>query len=324
MKIRFFIKKIYHKLKVYTEFFLEARYFCKYYTFASNNQSNLEYKMLIIAHSIEKGLCVEKNVRPFGSKKVQELIDALRVYSSKGYSESFAFQLSLSMLDEYKKFYETNKFTNESIYKVVSNVLDEFEGYQKLECGKEQYKTKNINCNYLELLNSRHSIRSFSDKKISMDEINYAIDCAIKSPSACNRQMIKAYCYFNKNKEQIDIVNNFAQGLSGFDKKNINYFVITYNESAFCFPGERNQGLFNAGLFSTNLINGLHNKGIGSCFIQYANSLSEEKKMKKELGIPENERIAVLVAFGKYNDEYMIPRSTRKNKKDILKMVENE
>lgn len=324
MKLRIFLKKIYHKIKVYIEFMRESQYFCKYYTYASNQQSNLEYKMLILAHSIEKGLCVRENIRPFGSQKVLEIIDALNIYYAKGYDKTFALNLTLSILDEYKKIYEKNNFIHEKVYSAVVDILNKWQGYEKIDCGVMEYTFKNPNCNYKEMLSSRHSVRSFSSDPVSKEEIDYAIDCAIKSPSACNRQMIKAYCFFRQDKNKIDLINRYAQGLSGFDTKNINYFVITYDESAFFFPGEKNQGMFNAGLFCTNLINALHNKGIGSCFIQYANLLKEESEMKKEIGIPANERIAVLIAFGKYNDNYFVPKSTRKNAKDILQVIEDE
>ncbi len=227
-------------------------------------------------------------------------------------------------MHRYKEFYEEHDFVNEKIYCIVTEFLEKFNDYDSIECGAKEYTYINDSINYNKLLDSRHSVRNFSDNAISKSELDYAINCAIKSPSACNRQMVKAYCFLNKDKNKIELINRYAQGLSGFDTENINYFVITYDVSAFLFPGEKNQGMFNAGLFCTNLVNALHNEGIGSCFIQYANSLKEEKKMKKKIGIPESERVAVLIAFGKYENKYFIPKSARKDITDILKMVEED
>lgn len=321
MKIRNCLKKVYHKVHTYLEFMREAQYFCKYYTYASNNQGNLDYKLLMLAHSIEKGLCVQENIRPFGSKKIDEIIEVLNIYSAKGYEPTFAFNLTLSILEKYCEFYQNHGFVNEKSYQIVFNTLEKFSGYERIACGAENYIFENPNCDYYKLLSSRHSIRHFSSKAVSLEEIQKAINCAILSPSACNRQMVKAYCIFNHQSDKIEVIHRYAQGLSGFDRENINYFVITYNENSLLFPGEKNQGMFNAGLFSTNLINAMHNQGIGSCFIQFANSLSEENKMKEEIGIPSNERVAVLIAFGKYDGNYIVPKSARKEVKDILKVM---
>ena len=88
---------------------------------------------------------------------------------------------------------------------------------------------------------------------------------------------------------------------------NANYFI-----------GERNQGWFNAGLFSMNFANSLHSRGIGSCFCQFGNSATEEEYVKKLVGIPGNERIAVLISAGYYADECRVPYSPRKSLSDVF------
>ena len=71
-----------------------------------------------------------------------------------------------------------------------------------------------------------------------------------------------------------------------------------------------------------NFVNALHSLGIGSCFVQFGNSTKEEEKVKKIINIPKNERIAVFLATGYYNDKNLITASPRKNIKDIYKVVD--
>lgn len=59
--------------------------------------------------------------------------------------------------------------------------------------------------------------------------------------------------------------------------KEVNTFIITFDANGLIGAGERNQGYFNAGLFSTNFINALYSLGIGTCFIQFANSVGKKK-----------------------------------------------
>lgn len=319
-KIREFCKIQYYKIYVFSEFCKESLYYSKNFMLSSVTKNKLDYRMLMIIHSIEKGLCNKDNARPFAKSKVEELIKLIEIFELRNYNKSFAYNLALSILEEYCIFYEKNSFIKEKEYDRVSTFLSK-RIYTKQKCGMMEYKPNIKEINYLELVQSRHSVRNFSDEKINLDEIKYAISASIASPSACNRQMIKTYYYPNSTSKN-EIVSQYAQGLSGFDKKNINYCIITYDENSFCIPGEKNQGMFNAGLFSMNFVNALHSKNIGSCFIQFGNKMKEEKKLKEKLGIKSNERVAVIIALGKYKEVSYVPISCRKSIEDILVVEE--
>lgn len=58
-----------------------------------------------------------------------------------------------------------------------------------------------------EFFSSRSSVRYFSDKPVTDEEIKEAAKIANETPSACNRQTCKIYAY--RNPEQIKkILNN--------------------------------------------------------------------------------------------------------------------
>lgn len=70
-----------------------------------------------------------------------------------------------------------------------------------------------------------------------------------------------------------------------------------------------------------NFVNGLHYRGIGSCFMQWANKHTDERFVKTELHIPECEKIAVVIGAGYYKESTIIPCSCRRDIYDILKIV---
>ena len=123
---------------------------------------------------------------------------------------------------------------------------------------------------------------------------------------------------FVSEKEIKDIV--YAQ------KSDINWclnakglIIITANMSSFRDYFERNQRLFDAGLFSMNLVLGLHNQGIGSCFKMAQKSLSIDKETKKIAKIPYNEDICVLLLVGKYPDKDIVfAKSSRLDVNEII------
>ena len=315
------IRRIVKKYKIKKEFLLDYKDFIEYYNDSQNETiKTIEYKILLIVHSLEKGMC-HSNLRPFGEKKIEELIALLKKHLTMTSETSSSYQMGLSIIDKWIEIYDINNFEKETAYQNAVSFMKEHNNdiNKNIRVGAYEYKynefkESNIN-DYCGFLKSRHSIREFSDKALKKEDLDYCINSALLSPTACNRQMVKIYLIKEKNKK--DHLNNIIMGLSGFEKKNINFFVVTFDISAFSFYGERNQGYFNSGLVAMNFVNALHCKNIGSCFLQWGNTYSEESETKKILGIPKNERIAVIIAAGYYKDKTRIPFSQRKSKEEI-------
>lgn len=313
VKLKNFIKSF--------EFKNDKKFFLKSYMYSSGvTKEKLEYEMVLEIHKLEKGFAVV-NPRPFGIDKVKKIINSIKKYEEKNYESSFSYNLAYSSLEEYKKFYEEKKWTDTEQYKIVSEFLSNAKKYKYIPVGAYNlYKKEFIQdskIDYDKFLSSRKSIRNFANKELLEEDIIKATNMAIKSPSACNRQMCKVY-YIDKN-ENKKVIEKYAQGLGLFDLTNANYFVVTFDISANYFVGERNQGWFNAGLFSMNFVNALHSLGIGSCFIQFGNTFKEEREFKKLLDIPSSERIAVIITAGYYDEVSRIPYSTRKNIDEIYR-----
>ena len=136
---------------------------------------------------------------------------------------------------------------------------------------------------------------------LKIEDIKEAIEIAKYTPSPCNRQYIKIHYY--KGGKVKENVFKYSIGKTGFYLEGVNTFIITFDVNGLNWPGERNQGYFNAGLFSMNLVNAFHSIGIGTCFIQFANTVEEEEKLKHINKIPSNERIAVILFAGYYDDK---------------------
>jgi len=56
--------------------------------------------------------------------------------------------------------------------------------------------------NFLELISTRHSVRSFKDSSISEDKINLILDASIKGPSAGNLQSYQIIVTLSKSKKE--------------------------------------------------------------------------------------------------------------------------
>lgn len=302
------------------DFNKDKRLFLKNYMYSKGiTKDKIAYELLLEIHKLEKGFAVV-NPRVFGIEKVKRIIELLKLYEQMNFEASFSYNLGYSSLFEYKKFFEEHNWQETDAYKIVEEFLaDKKEPSER--AGAYDLKIEDIladsQIDYESFLKSRKSVRNFSDKKITEDVIKKATEMAILSPSACNRQMCKLY--FAENEESKSVIEKYAQGLGLFDLSNASYVVITFDISANYLIGERNQGWFNAGLFSMNFVNALHSLGIGSCFIQFGNTFKEEEEFKNKLNIPHTERVAVIITLGYYDKISRIPYSTRKPLKEIYR-----
>lgn len=311
--------------------FIDSVYLYDKKFFRSNNmlsnedKNRIEYNILYITHAIEKGLC-HFNPRIFGKKKVKSLIALLNKYIKyKHYKNNFSFLNGINILREYEKLYKSNNWTNEKEYKKVSKFLKKFKKIKYIKTGAYIISKKEIknqyNINFKDFVKSRHSIRNFKNMSLKIEDIKESIEMAKYTPSPCNRQYIKVH-YYPGGKMRENVLK-YSDGKTGFYLDGLNTFIITFDVNGLKGPGERNQGYFNAGLFSMNLINSFHSLGIGTCLIQFSNTDKEEETLKEINNIPPNERIAVILFAGYYADKSIVTYSQRKEYFHYLKLHEN-
>ena len=303
------------------EYYSDFSFFLNNYAYSKKSENKIGYKMLFLVHSLEKGMSV-KNPRIFGLEKTNDLMALAEEYESfHGNRKSFAYQATINVLRSYVNFFAEKGWQNIPECVAVQEFISDREGVENISVGSHQILTNTSEkWDYSKLLESRHSVREFQDKEVREEDLQLAVKDAILSPSACNRQMIKVY--YVKNREKRNYLISQAKGFTAFDKSTINLMLVTFDTNAFYTIGERNQGWFNAGLFSMNLVNSLHTKGIGTCFCQFGNSFNSEKEIKKVIGISSGERIAVIIAFGYYCDRQVVPYSPRKTLSDVYHLID--
>ncbi len=236
------------------------------------------------------------------------------------YVNSSAYKMSISILYQWALFYKKHGWNDELVKRVDSFLVNYDADTKGMDVGyrimQKQELTVNGNTAFDEVVKTRRAVRTFSDKKLEPNIVKECILLAQAAPTACNRQMIKIYQV--SNRENCDVITDTIYGASGFTRDTVNYFVLTYDVKSLDYYGERNQGYLNAGLVAMNLANALHSRGIGSCFIQWANTASEEQEVKNHLGISKTEHIAVVLGAGYYADEMYIAKSCRRDMEEIF------
>ena len=302
------------------EYLYDKDFYKKYNMGTEESLNKLGYESIIHTHTLEKGM-EHFELRPFAVEKTRYIMSLIKRESKyENYENKFAFINGINSLREYKKIYEEHNWINKDEYKKVDEFLKNYSKVENQKAGAyiltKKELQKDYEIDYLKFVKSRHSTRNYKNEPIKLDDVKAAVEMAKYSASACNRQYIKLHFY--PSGEMRDNVIHYAIGKGGLYLQGVNTFIITFDVNGLSGVGERNQGYFNAGLYSTNLVNAFHSLGIGTCFIQFANSVQEEDELKKKNGIPEYERIAVILFAGYYDEKSIFAVSPRKSVKELL------
>lgn len=176
---------------------------------------------------------------------------------------------------------------------------------------------------YNELLDSRRSVRAYSDKKVSREDVEAIIAAAQKAPSWKNSQtgryyavmdkenleLIKSNCLppFNQKNSAnapVLIVTAFERGIAGFDNDG-----QAVNELGNCW------GAYDLGLQNMAMLLKATELGLDTLIMGIRN----ENELRNRLSIPETQAVVSVIALGYRDIDPKMP--PRKKLEEILKIT---
>ena len=149
---------------------------------------------------------------------------------------------------------------------------------------------------FTDVIKTRTSVRSYSDKEVEEEKINYILDCARLAPSWVNHQCW--HFIVVKNKETItalsktSVINRWL--------KNAPVIIVACGEPQE--SGKNNNIEYytvDVAIATEHLILAATNVGLGTCWIAGFN----EEKVKEILGIPKRVRVVALTPLGYAEDK---------------------
>jgi nitroreductase len=285
------------------------------FSLKKNNIEAWKVSMRVSCHIIEKGLTMPERRLGFGLPRLANI--ANEVLKNKHNENLSEVKVAVGIIKDYKKVHE------KSFYKLPKKISDLLERVEimypdlkiikQLKLNKEQYFSSK-NENFLKFSTSRRSIRNFSGKA-NAEQVQKAVELALKAPSACNRQVVK--CHLFNDKEKVQEILSYQNGNRGFGHLIPQLCVLTV-DLRLIGENEQNDIYFNAGLFAMNLCYSFHYYEIASCMLNWAAPPKRDKKLRKILNIPNHESITVLIGFGIPSDEINIARSDKKSSKETI------
>lgn len=291
-------------------------------------KSRVEAEIVRNVHSIEKGLSIAAPRLGFGIAKIKELLALCETYRLLKSESLECLYFARDAIAAYLDFHAAKNYVDENIlalkteYEKFTATLPAGSAGKKFG-GKETLTLADISFDLeqVELLfNTRHSIREFSDKKVSDEDLEKAISLAQRCPSACNRQAVRVYSI--NGETFVNEMENGLQGIGGFASDVDKFLLITGKKSAYR-EVERNQFIVSASIFGAYLSLTLHAYKIANCLIQ--RPLTPNKawdKICNKYKIPHDEQLVMLIGIGGYREETTVPVSRRYSLKSIYRKLD--
>ena len=174
------------------------------------------------------------------------------------------------------------------------------------------YKIKSTS-NFLNLSESRFSVREYSQKPIEQEKINALLRVAQLSPTAANKQPQKIYIITKDiDKQKLKTVTKYTFDAPMF------FLVCCDKNKAWKHKTEEYYSTeIDGSIVATNIILEAHDLGLGSVIVRSF----QTQKLKELFGLPENMIPIVLLPIG-YPKESTKPSENHFKRKDIEEIVE--
>lgn len=282
------------------------------------DNKRLHYDILLLAHTVEKGLSVSNPRKNFGVEKIRKLLKLLADYDDRW--DKFPLEKSYGCLLSYINWH--NK---------INHDLGSF-GYEiqvfiercyllgiEPKGGIKEISNELISpCESLEraLLN-RFSCRRYTPEVVAPQIIDRIANVALRTPSQCNRQSSRVH-YFS-DKKVIDSLLKLQGGAEGFKESVFNLFVVTSEMSAWSGVKARSQAYVDGSLTAMQVLNACQALGLGACPLNLAVTNSRELRICEAGNISKGDRLIMMIAFG-YPEKVnlVVARSERMLPESIL------
>ena len=274
-----------------------------------------QYKLIRNIHRIEKGLSIEKRRDVFAESYILETVEALekviinrRDYENSAELVSWAFDV-LSL-------YFQEMPNNENIQSALIwfDALLDKKSYTPGERTPYFHGTEDVSPVQYEDLKRlalcRRSIRWYQDKLVPREYIDFAIEIAAMSPSACNRQAFEFRIY--DDPILVKEICELPPGMEGFREGIPCIIVITGSLNAYFHERDRHLIYLDIGIASMAFQLGLVTQGLSSVCINWPMLSNKDIAIQTLLNLREDEKVVMMMAVGYADPDGKIPFSGKK------------
>jgi nitroreductase len=278
------------------------------------------YYSVLVYHALEKSLSYQTRRANAGWRNAELLLRVLQAAEQSG-NASFHDCAARGVLEEFLALPENSASAQAALLREgLARIGIVSEGtHGSMLRSRDDYE-KGMLPDPEAFFFSRYSLREFEKAPVPREIIERAVGLAIKTPSVCNRQPWKVY--HTADPEVRDVVLRYQSGNSPFGQHIPNLMVITVDLKAFFFGQEHYQHWIDGGLFSMSLIYALHSLGVASCPLNWSQTPSKDRQLRRLVGIAPNHTIIMALGLGFPSSTNKVCVSARKPISAVLMELE--
>lgn len=310
-------------LKCFQFFWYDYCRFVRYSGGSTNGERESKRAVIIMTyHVIEKGLTMPFRRKKFGKETVSRLMVLIEAFEDQFGLDDEQVKHAVGVLKEYRNLHSAQDVADDSDSTGFWQKLDEFcarhpdvESSEQLHCTYDSFYANNSSI-FPEFAKSRHTLRHYSNDEVSVERIKEAVEIALTSPSACNRQHCRVHCVSDKQK--ITDILALQHGSRGFGEYANKLLIVTTDLEDIIALGERTDAFTNGGIFLMNLCYSLHYFKIAHCILNWSRTPFEDIAVRKLISIKPSESIVAVLTCGEAPEEFDVAASPRKDISEIF------
>lgn len=326
LKLTLYEKYRFSVLAFYIESLRDARRYLHAAEFSAlpkrKRKEHLEADIVRLYHQIEKGLAMPDFRPRFGLLLVKGLLARLEEWkemAGKGRANGGAVCVQAAYTALYK-YWERHQSLGVDVSDLIPAAYTTAPSVENLTLAgikKAEPVSAADREAFHRVVQTRASVRAFDPQKQPPREtIERAVRAAIRSPSVCNRQTCRVHIFSGERAQKVLSLQN---GNRGFGHRIPVVLVPTSDMRYLTETGERYQSWIDGGLFSMTLLLALHAEGLGAVSLNWCVFNGKDKAFRAVTGIPDYERIMMLVGCGYPEEGSFVPLSDRRPIEDIIR-----
>jgi nitroreductase len=269
------------------------------------------HRIIRNVHRIEKGLSMRNRRSVFAESYIREVVDDLiTAWDPEENDEQLRW--AVDVVGKYFEVVDPTKPISKAESEFTEFLSEiEYSPENRVPFPRRDLADKPVSPEAMEELAVRRtSTRWFEQRTVPREEVDKALQVAMQSPSACNRQSYEYRLY--DDPELIDEISSLAIGASGY-KDNIPCLaVIVGKQRAYFNDRDKHVIYIDASLSAMAFQFALETRGLASCCINWPAIPRNEKEMEEILNLDCDESVVMLMAIGYPDPDGMVPYSEKK------------
>lgn len=295
----------------------------KYTNCRTDSAEQILSNLVIMYHSIEKGLAMTDFRLGFGQPKICAIVSLCNKYLDNYNDYPSRLINTVAVLKEYDNLHKRNGFL---LKEETQHALDSL--FERTTWNVHSSQTRAItrdayfSCTempFKQFAESRHSVRDFSGQVVDETRLKEALSLAQTAPSACNRQSTRVYAVYDEDKRHklVDLQNH-ARGFADFANP---LLVITTELRDWGFGEQWFGGYLDAGIYIMNLLYSLHYYKIAAIPLNWYADQTANTEIHDLMNIPESQVVVAFIACGEANENFKLVTSKRRDAEEIVTII---